>query len=86
VSPKNPRQGFVAGSLAGMLEVESLAGEQVAEAIRRALEDPRTLEAVQAELAEAEQRLDDTPRASPDYVVHEREVSLLRNVLALRQS
>jgi hypothetical protein len=85
VAAKNPRQGFVAGSLAGMLEARTSAGaEQTAEAVRKALMDPIKLDAVRAELADAQVRLSATPPASGVYAENEAEVRVLREVLALK--
>jgi hypothetical protein len=53
------------------------------DAVRRALSDRIAVDAVRAELADAEQRLGATPRASGVYGEHEREVTALREVLAL---
>ena len=77
MSARNPRQGFIAGLLAGMLETGG------AERVREALKDRTTVDATRAELADAEQRLAATPRASGVYAEHEREVTSLRDVIAL---
>jgi hypothetical protein len=85
VTAKNPRQGFVAGSLAGMLEAGGSAGaEHMAETVRTALKDPIKLEAVRAELADARSRLAATPPASGIYAENEDEVRVLTQVLALK--
>ena len=85
VTAKNPRQGFVAGSLAGMLQAGSSAGaEHMAETVRKALKDPIKLEAVRAELSDAQLRLAATPPASGVYAENEDEVRVLREVLALK--
>jgi len=86
MSAKDPRQVFIAGSLAGTLAAGAYDGqEQIAETVRVALDNPENLQAVEAELSEAEERMAAAEPGSATFMQNERVVRLLRNVLALRR-